>query len=262
MQFLKDNIYWIKDLFTILFTFVGTVITILSYNRARYTILQPLRSEVVKKQTDFFIKLLTFFESKEFEYLSLGCYQELISVNCLISLDELGFKMKAHNEVMKTINEKIVGKLILPNSELLSDVELITTFKTKKDENKQNLSKENYDKLKQGEFKLAYLSITKDYSDILESISNHRNNVLMPKDIKNKIDSIIEIDKYNVQEALVNEVENFVIEFSTIYFSSGDTNFNLSGVWNKFNRQRKAQKNQVDDLKESIRKYLMIDLKW
>lgn len=262
MQFLKDNIFWIKDLFTLIFTFVGTVIAILSYKRARYTILQPLRSEVVKKQTDFFINLLTFFESEKFEHLSLGCYQELISVNCLIALDELGFKLKAHTEVMKTIKGKIVGKIILPNTEHLNDVELITTFKTQKEENKQNLSKEKYEKLKLGEFKLVYLSITKDYSDILESISNHRNNILMPKDIKNKIDSILEIDKYNVQKALVYEVENFIIEFSTIYFASGDTNFNLNGVWNKFNRQRKVQKNQVDDLKESIRKYLMIDLKW
>ncbi|MCW3789833.1 hypothetical protein [Plebeiibacterium sediminum] len=58
IDYIKENINWLKDLFTLIFAGTGTVVAILTYRRARATILQPIRTEVIKKQSEILTKLL------------------------------------------------------------------------------------------------------------------------------------------------------------------------------------------------------------
>lgn len=48
---IKVHIGWIKDLVTSALAIAATIIAILTYRRARATILQPIRTEVIKKQS-------------------------------------------------------------------------------------------------------------------------------------------------------------------------------------------------------------------
>ena len=52
ISYIKDNIPWIKDIFTLILVATATIISIFTYRRARATILQPIRNEVIKKQID------------------------------------------------------------------------------------------------------------------------------------------------------------------------------------------------------------------
>lgn len=60
---LVENIGIIKDVLWIIFTLVATIVAVLTYKRARLTFLQPLRSEVVKRQIDEMIELLNFLNT-------------------------------------------------------------------------------------------------------------------------------------------------------------------------------------------------------
>ena len=59
IDFIKENISWLKDLFTLLFVGTGTVVAILTYRRARATILQPIRTEVIKKQSEILSSVMS-----------------------------------------------------------------------------------------------------------------------------------------------------------------------------------------------------------
>lgn len=72
MQWIISNISWIKGVLWVIFTLMATVIAILTYKRARYTLLQPLRSEVVKRQTELLVEFLKHISgSKQNIYLAL-----------------------------------------------------------------------------------------------------------------------------------------------------------------------------------------------
>lgn len=67
LEIIKTNIGWIRDMSWIIFTCVATVTTILTYIRAKETILQPVRAEVIKRQTEIMAKILEFIDSQNLQ---------------------------------------------------------------------------------------------------------------------------------------------------------------------------------------------------
>jgi len=55
VDWLSENITWIKDIFWVVFTSIATIVSIKTYIRAKSTILQPLRTDIVLPivKTDF-----------------------------------------------------------------------------------------------------------------------------------------------------------------------------------------------------------------
>ena len=62
---LKDWIDLAQGVTQIAFFFVIAVVTVLTYKRAKKTILQPLRTEIFKKQLDDFSRVIRMFQGKE-----------------------------------------------------------------------------------------------------------------------------------------------------------------------------------------------------
>ena len=54
LQFIKNNIAWVQSFLSIIFTFVATVVSILTYKRAKATVLQPIRNEVIKNKQRYY----------------------------------------------------------------------------------------------------------------------------------------------------------------------------------------------------------------
>ena len=57
-MWLKRNAAPLRDISTIIFTLIATTVAILTYRRARISLFQPLRTEVVKRQADILLALL------------------------------------------------------------------------------------------------------------------------------------------------------------------------------------------------------------
>lgn len=98
LQFIKNNIAWVQSFLSIIFTFVATVVSILTYKRAKATVLQPIRNDVIKKKAEILQDLLKFLRS-EIDYFSI------LSINVILYLDELGFILKNHEEMIKNVRK-------------------------------------------------------------------------------------------------------------------------------------------------------------
>ena len=80
----------IKDIVTIIFYIIGAIIAILTYLRARATVLQPKRAELVKKQTEIFSNFLSFINENENSIDHGLDYTNLFSYNVDLILEHVG----------------------------------------------------------------------------------------------------------------------------------------------------------------------------
>jgi len=95
IDYIKENISWLKDLFTLLFVGTGTVVAIFTYRRAKATILQPIRTEVIKKQSELLSKLLqTLNENNQSFEVGLD-YVNLVHINVTLTLRDYGFVLRS-----------------------------------------------------------------------------------------------------------------------------------------------------------------------
>ena len=126
ISYIQDNIYWIKDIFTLILVATATVISILAYRRARATILQPIRNEVIKKQSLILSEVLAFLPKTTFDK-SLD-YVGVASVNAYLALRDYGFVFKDQKEILDKVDKTICGWLFCGEGNVIKDVEVIGMF--------------------------------------------------------------------------------------------------------------------------------------
>lgn len=124
MKNLIENIDWIKDIITTLFSITAIIITVLTYRRARHTILQPIRSEVIKKQTQILIDILEFINDNSSNAKMLFDYNNLMSINEELFLRNFGLKSLSDEE-KKFAEDKLLGKLIYPYDDFVNKINII-----------------------------------------------------------------------------------------------------------------------------------------
>ena len=264
IEFLKENINWIKDVFTLIFVGTGTVVAILTYRRARATILQPIRTEVIKKQSELLSKLLqTLSENNQSFEVGLD-YVNLVQMNVLLTLRDYGFVFKEHKELFQKISDSIVGWKPCGRTNILKDVEIIGSFSEPTENRKENkFGVEKFNNLKKGEIDIEKIYLTKRHMEFLKLISDFKDNPFMPSSIQQTLNELFNDINNNLVIVLKRELEIFMIDFSKVYFAENNApHFDPIGVYNSFNHSRIHHKPILDKLKNEIRKYLRIDEKW
>ncbi|MCK5170985.1 MAG: hypothetical protein KAQ75_13995 [Bacteroidales bacterium] len=265
IEIVKNNINWIKDLFTIIFAGSATVIAILTYRRAKKTVLQPMRTEVIKTQIAEILKILDFVAQHNYSPKSLYDYYSLLRVNLDILLCDLGL-IEMTSELKKELNNKIAGwviftdklesKLVYVNDSYDVFVKTQSIFKEK---SKKNISEIEINKIN-------VVFYTKKYIESYKSISMYAENPLLPKDIifllmKMKYDGKFNLI-LNLQETIIyhfNEYKKLTIESKLNYNTESDLN---RKSYLKFEQKRFKHDSDILKLKDSIRKYLRIDENW
>ena len=112
MNWVINNINWVKDIFWVLFTLVASIVSIKTYMKAKSTILQPLRTEVAKRQTDLLLELLSLFMDKENDFFMKVDYISIVNANILLSMDSYGYLLE-DNKMYSKAREHIIGFIIL-----------------------------------------------------------------------------------------------------------------------------------------------------
>ena len=120
-EFVKNNISWIKDILWVLFTLIATIIAILTYKRAKSSILQPIRTETIKKQSVWLEDILKFIRNDV-------DYYELLELNVLSFLIDYGFVLKNQKELKESIKMRRCGQRIVTVKEQLDFVEVLEPF--------------------------------------------------------------------------------------------------------------------------------------
>ncbi|MHA1337278.1 MAG: hypothetical protein ACTSPW_16305, partial [Promethearchaeota archaeon] len=196
--YVKNNISWIKDIFTIIFTFTAIIISILTYRRARATVLQPIRNEVIKKQSKILSELLSFLYEYDNSIENGLDYLGLITINTFLSLKELGFIFKGDEKIIENLKDNVKGWIPCGESKILKDVKIIGIFdddikKNEKDFN--DTRKERYENAKKGIIEINKIYLTNQYNKFMKRWSYFSDSPFLPISIKNILKKIsIEIN--------------------------------------------------------------------
>jgi hypothetical protein len=264
LDLIKENISWLKDVFTVMFLGIGTFIAILTYRRARATILQPIRTEVIKKQSELLSKLLQILQEKNQSFETGLDYVTLVQMNVILTLKDYGFVFKQDDEVNDKLKTELDGWMPCGKSNILLDVEIIGTFnKRPQAVTAENYGKEKYNKLKEQVVDVDKIYLTKSHHAFVKTITDFRDDPFMPSSIQTTLTNILNDIKINLANFLKNELDAFMIEFSKAYFEKNEApKFNPLGVYNNFNHSRVHHREAFGKLKSEIRKYLRIDEGW
>lgn len=255
LQFIKNNIAWVQSFMSIIFTFAATVVSILTYKRAKSTVLQPIRNEVIKKQAEILQDLLKFLRS-EIDYFSI------LSMNVILYLDELGFVLKNHEETIKNVRKQTCGSRIVTKNEKIDFVEVLEPFsKDLTDEQIRKNRESKYKKAKNGNIEIEQVYMSKNFYEYINKLNSFIENPFIPKkfiiilkELKRQID-------YNSGGILVESLEEFFKEYFVRY-KEGKSNFNIYGIYNMYHRKLVENNKCIEKLEDEIREYLYIDYEW
>ena len=266
ISYIKDNIPWIKDVFTLILVATATIISIFTYRRARATILQPIRNEVIKKQSQILSEVLAFLSKNTFNK-SLD-YVGVASANAYLSLRDYGFVFKDQNEIMDKVDKTICGWLFCGEGDVIKDVEIIDMFAENKEKEKaikeaHELGKERFENAKRGIITIDKIYLTQEYEKCFKQLSEYAENPFLPQKIREILEKLISDIQINLKLHLKNTLIRFVKEFCQSYFGKKSyPKISPLGVYNEFNHNRIHHDVELNSLKAEIRNYLKIDDKW
>lgn len=264
LKWIWNNISAIKDIFWIIFTLIATVIAVLTYKRARYTILQPLRSEVIKRQTDLFIEIIEVFsdESKMLVDLDLD---KIVTLNAFKVLEQYGYVLNGAEALQKECDKSFVGGLIVKRGNQLDMFEKPDAFnKSKQGEDKRepDFRKRLYENLEEEKIDIEMIYLTKKYYETMEKYKMLTDNAFLPKEIKEPLEEIIRNIYNDISINLKQILEGFVLEVYHKNKNGEKFSINPIGVYNDFNEKRHINSKLIEKVREETREYLMIDKKW
>jgi len=251
--FLDNNISWIKDLFTIFFSGTAILLAILTYKRAKETLFQPVRSEVMKKQTDLLVRLLTILEHEFREKLD---YKELIYLNTESWLFDYGFIFS--EDVKHYLKKTIAGSVFFTDKQGKINVTRIEAFSNSENKKESTFDdrKKMYEKAKKGDIKIDAIHLTKQHIEIVIKIHEFADNPFMPSIIVEELRKLIVEIKINTETHLRSTIE-WVIE--EVIKRENKTGIKFDGVFNEFNKRSIHHIETLKNIKLKIRNYLQID---
>lgn len=242
--------------------FIATIITILTYKRARYTILQPLRTEVIKRQTDLLIDVMTVFcdESKLLSELDLD---RIVALNTYSIMEQYGYVLNESERLREECRKHFVGGVIVKNSNQLEMFEKPDVFgKSEEGKNEKDFRETLYERLKEGIVDIEMIQLTKKYYDTMQKYESLANNAFLPKEIKGLLEQIIRNIHQDISIRLKKVLEDFILKVYAKNQSDGKFSVNFSGVYNEFNEVRCSNGDLILKIREKTREYLLIDKKW
>jgi hypothetical protein len=268
IEFIKQNITWLKELATIVLAVVATVLAILTYRRAKATLFQPIRSEVIKTQSALLSEILLFINKNQLKYEGNIDYRNLVKINTYINLKEFGFILKNQESIDEETKKFIISQLLLvPKTKKIKDVEIIGIYKTKKpqDEIKKpslDKGKNRNENAKKGFVEIERVSITKNHEIFFAKLSDYAENPFLPNKIKGIIKQIQEDINTNRTYKLIEVLEAFIVDFTQKSLDTGPIEINPDGVYNQFNHKRIHHKVKFDELYKAISDHLRIEEKF
>lgn len=254
-DFIKNNISWIKDILWVIFTLVATIIAVLTYKRAKSTILQPIRTETIKKQSALLEEVLDFIRTDV-------DYYELLELNVLSFLMDYGFVLKNQKALKENIKMKRCGQRIVTLKEQLDFVEVLEPFtKDLTEKEIHNYKKEKFDKAKDGKIEIEMVYISKNFKDYNDKLDSFIENPFLPKKFQKILLEMKNNINYNSSTALKKVLEDFLKEYFERY-KKGETHFNMPGIYNTYNHILVGNRENINNLYKEIREYLFIDYEW
>ena len=252
-QEFKDNTSFIKDIIYIVFLLTTSIVAILTYNRAKHTILQPLKTEVIKKQITIFSDLILFLEnSRNFNFYNIISLNVVSFINNFEAYRESLEQTQWINNILITrkgsfgidISNRDILNVDIINGELL----IVPILKFEKS----------------GRYVVSEIILDVDDIDMQTNILNLINNPLIPKKIRTSIEKAF--DNYrdslrnklpNILEDHLNDIYKMIINGEAI--SQTTISNKIMIINNTYNRIRHKHEVSIDNIKLEMNNYLKIE---
>jgi len=251
---LEQKIGLLKDISSILFSLITTTVIILTYRQAKMTI---FRSEVVKKQNKILTKLFLLIRKNRGD---INYYERMVVTNLMIWLKRYGFITKTDNKLEKQLRKNVVGAFVSKKG-ARSNYELIEPFvdETKKKSASQ-IGKNEYLKAKKGKIEISEIFITKEYRDYENQLETFLDNPFLPTAVKTELSTYMKNLHTNMTLKLTNVLKSFFLQlFKRYKENKGKVKFSATGVYNQFNHKKINNKDIINEILMSIRRYLKVD---
>lgn len=265
IEFLEVNASWLQDLSAIVFAFVATILAILTYRRAKETILQPVRTEVIKKQTDLLADLLEFlYKSKNLGGTAIDIdYGGLVQYNVFKLLKQHGFKLAEEGllEELEKIN-KVAGFTVITSEIVQNDLEVIQTFNgkvSKTEDERSVIGRQYYEDGLKGRIVIKRICLTKAHGDYVATLEKYLEDPFMPLQVRLKLEKLGESIKINTQEHLKAVLAEFMLALYERHKKKENPSVSWMGVYNELNHRRIDHEPIIQELKAETRKYLKVD---
>jgi len=263
MDFLRDNIGWIRDIVILLSTGVLTVVAVFTFLRAKETFLQPIRSEVIKKQSELLSRLLDRVRSNRID--DELDYTNLVRINVYYTLKWYGFVMKDQEKAEKWADGQLGGLLAIPKGDTVTSLEVISTFSSAQPDDAsafERRRKDDYEGAKAGKIEIQEIRLTKKHIDYMRSLSDFIDSPFLPQKMQVLLVKINADIHKNLVGAMKASLEEFCRDLFQKHPELGggwDGRFHPDGVYNDFNHKRISHRADVAALTTEIRRYLKID---
>ncbi len=271
---METYLTYIKDIATIIFYVIASVITVLTYLRAKATILQPKRAELIKKQTEIFSDFLSFINENENSIDNGLDYVNIFSYNVDLILREFGLiELDQSSEKIIQFNSNISGWIQF----LENDIYDYVFIKGNLDDydkivfEKDNRARQKYYQkcLTENKFEVYRIFFTAKHEKFYKTVREFANNPFLPSEVQ-KLTFQIEKDlQGNIHYVLRSLLKKLVLEYSNAINQTVGSNplvlteeFRHQNLYRIFETERIKHDKVFEELKKIIRQHLNIDEKW
>lgn len=266
MEWITENAPLISYILIPAFTLALVIIAILAFRRAKETILQPFRSEVVKRQAQRMTELLELVSAtQESDPID---YYGLCSLNVFMWMDEYGFVFKDHAKMREHCQSVFNGFIITktldsPIYEFKLPESIMSPSQNTSDDNLKEYRRQRYEKAKADGVDINDIDkifLTKRFYEYQRRLFPFMHDPLLPSKILDVIDDFNKSINHNVKDILRSTIAEFITSFFT---ESSKTTTKLkidpNGVYNMFNRKHITHTVILESLRNNIRDYLKVD---
>lgn len=265
-NWLELNVSTLKDVFGIICTVVATVVGYKTYKRARYTLLQPVKTELLKKQTDLYVELLDFLGGDTSLYINLD-YIGICVLNLLRMIEDYdipNFGLNNKDEIAAMEG----GFVLLNDTENKAQEISVKSLESIEDvENRiireKNLKKEDIELLLKGSAKLRKIYLTTKHIECMNELEYFAKNPFLPKEITEMLSKIEKDIEYNIHKIAKKHFQKFLID---LYFSDSSPDkpmkFDGFALYNEFCDVSIKHEIEVEEIRKVIREKLLVDVEW
>jgi hypothetical protein len=246
---IKEWLPIIRDVAQLLFFTVVSVITVLTYSKAKRTLLQPIRTEVFKEQLKLFSDILRSFTGKgESELKKDFAFQKVLFVNISALYDdyealffntEIGEDRRPYNT-----HECPRNHVVQKNIEW---VELVKDHSLKKSDSRTKAAV-------WGNYRYGLIRIPKEFLAKEEELRRIMGSPLLPQRVVNLLNDYLTLAHANVNH--VAEVLSECAQEMPLKYLSLDSLQNASFVWIENRYMHETAKFRLEDKAKEISKHL------
>lgn len=255
----SDTISTTKDIVNIIFFVAITIITILSYLKAKKTLLQPLRTEVFKEQLKVFSNILAIFNGKsEVDLREDANFEKFFLVNVSRLFDDYAslffdvkFKRGERPYNIKDCPVEIVREEFLVSAD--------EPYRKEQSKNEEEIPDPRTKAAIWNKYKSPGIIFPRETITFQDEIDKLMESPLIPKNLLSLLETYRKTinDNFFAVEKVLNDVAQELPEkYKNLEILKKAT---FSWVSNKYNKEFKELKSQADKITEYLRQYYSVD---